>query len=82
MSNVLDETESAIIERRLKEEGVRIHYRCELDEVIGTKGRASSVHTKNGQVHPGEFQITAKQNDAASGLGGQNGFDQNDHIEG
>lgn len=58
-SNVLDETESAIIERRLKEEGVRIHYRSELEEIIGKKGRLSGVRTKDGQVIPADLLAVA-----------------------
>lgn len=47
-SNVLDETESKIIQHRLQEEGVKIHYHTELDEVLGKRGRVVGVRTKDG----------------------------------
>jgi NAD(P)H-nitrite reductase large subunit len=48
-SNVLDETESRIVEQRLKEEGVRIHYHSELAEILGKDGRVVGVHTNDGR---------------------------------
>jgi len=48
-SNVLDETESHIVERRLKEEGVQIHYQTELAEIIGSRGRVAGVFTTEGK---------------------------------
>jgi NADPH-dependent 2,4-dienoyl-CoA reductase/sulfur reductase-like enzyme len=48
-SNVLDETESRIVEHRLKEEGVKIHYRTELAEILGKRGRVAGVITKGGK---------------------------------
>jgi NAD(P)H-nitrite reductase large subunit len=48
-SNVLDETESHIVEHRMKEEGVQIHYQTELAEVIGNRGRVSGVMTTDGK---------------------------------
>jgi nitrite reductase (NADH) large subunit len=47
-SNVLDETESRIVENRLKEEGIKIHYQTELAEIIGKQGRVSGVLTTGG----------------------------------
>jgi NAD(P)H-nitrite reductase large subunit len=44
-SNILDETESRIVEHRLKEEGVQIHYQTELAEILGKRGRVSGVLT-------------------------------------
>jgi NAD(P)H-nitrite reductase large subunit len=41
----LDETESRIVEHRLKEEGVQIHYQTELAEILGKRGRVSGVLT-------------------------------------
>jgi len=46
-SNVLDETESRIIEHRLTEEGVTIHYHTELDEIVVERGRVVAVLTKD-----------------------------------
>jgi len=48
-SNVLDETESHIVEHRLKEEGIQIHYQTELAEIIGSRGRVSGVLTTDGK---------------------------------
>ncbi len=54
-SNVLDETESRIVEHRLKEEGVTIHYHTELAEILGKKGRVIGVRTKDGRQIPCEM---------------------------
>ncbi len=48
-ANVLDETESRIVEERLKEEGVRLHYRVELAEILGKNGRVIGVRSMDGQ---------------------------------
>jgi NAD(P)H-nitrite reductase large subunit len=48
-SNVLDETESHIVENQLKEEGIRIHYQTELAEIIGKRGKVSGVLTTDGK---------------------------------
>jgi NAD(P)H-nitrite reductase large subunit len=47
-ANVLDETESRIVENRLKEEGIKLHYQTELAEIIGHKGRVAGVQTADG----------------------------------
>ena len=47
---VLDEVESRIVERRLQHMGIRIHYRTEIEEILGRKGRVAGVRTKDGQV--------------------------------
>jgi NADPH-dependent 2,4-dienoyl-CoA reductase/sulfur reductase-like enzyme len=48
-SNVLDETESRIVENRLEEEGVRLHYHTELAQIKGNRGRVSGVVTQDGE---------------------------------
>ena len=48
-SNVLDETESHIVEERLTEEGILIHYQTELAEIIGKRGSVSGVLTTDGK---------------------------------
>ncbi len=48
-SNVLDEAESRIVEHRLQEEGVQIHYHTEVAEILGKHGRVAGVRTKEGQ---------------------------------
>jgi len=42
-SNVLDEQESRIIEHRLQEDGVKLHYHAELIEILGKRGRVQGV---------------------------------------
>ena len=49
-SNVLDEQESQIVEHRLKEEGVNLHYHAEVSEVIGRRDRVSEVRLLNGET--------------------------------
>ena len=49
-SNVLDESESIIVERRLKQQGVNILYHTELGEIIGNKNRVVGVHTTDGRA--------------------------------
>ena len=49
-SNVLDEHESRIIERRLRDEGVILHYRAEAAEVTGSHGRVSGVRLLDGKT--------------------------------
>jgi NAD(P)H-nitrite reductase large subunit len=47
--NVLDESESRIVERRLQEEGVQIHYHTEAAEILGRRGGVAGVLTRDGQ---------------------------------
>jgi NAD(P)H-nitrite reductase large subunit len=51
-SNVLDLTESHIVEHRLREDGVTIHYQTELEEILGQNGRVTGVLTKDGRKIP------------------------------
>jgi nitrite reductase (NADH) large subunit len=48
-NNVLDETESGIVEHRLREHGVQIHYNTELAEVEEKRGKVGGVRTKDGR---------------------------------
>jgi NAD(P)H-nitrite reductase large subunit len=48
-SNVLDETESKIIQKRLQKEGVKVHFYTELDEILGKRNRVIGVRTKDGK---------------------------------
>src|SRR5688572_8496894 len=47
-SNVLDDQESRIVEHRLQEERVTLHYHAEAVEVTGQNGRVSGVRLLNG----------------------------------
>ena len=58
-SNVLDETESRIIEHRLIEEGVQIHYHTELEEILVRRGRVAGVLTKDGRQIPCDILAVA-----------------------
>jgi NAD(P)H-nitrite reductase large subunit len=48
-SNVLDEVESRIIEHRLKEHGILLRARSELDEILGKAGHVAGVRLKSGE---------------------------------
>lgn len=48
-SNVLDETESRIVEHRLKEEGVQLHFQTELAEILENHGKVCGVQTADGK---------------------------------
>src|SRR5687767_2322231 len=54
-SNVLDEQESHIVEQRLKDGGVKLHYHAEVNEVIGKNNRVNGVHLVNGQTLKGDM---------------------------
>jgi NAD(P)H-nitrite reductase large subunit len=49
-ANVLDEPESRIIEKRLIHEGVKVHYKTEIAEILGRKGKVAGVLTKKGET--------------------------------
>jgi NAD(P)H-nitrite reductase large subunit len=49
-NNVLDETESRIVEGRLVEHGVKIHYNTELAEILEKKGRVGGIRTVDGRL--------------------------------
>lgn len=48
-SNVLDEIESTIVENRLKQHGVRIHYETQLACIEGKDGKVAGVETDKGE---------------------------------
>jgi NADPH-dependent 2,4-dienoyl-CoA reductase/sulfur reductase-like enzyme len=49
-SNILDQQESQIIERRLQEEGVKLHQHAEVVEISGRYGKVNGVRLLNGQT--------------------------------
>jgi len=85
-SNVLDETESHIVEHRLKEEGIQIHYQTELAEIIGNRGRVTGVLTADGKkincdVVGIAIGIQAKKSLAeAAGLKTERGISVNEYL--
>jgi NAD(P)H-nitrite reductase large subunit len=56
--NVLDEVESRIVEKRLEEEGIRLHYQTELAEVLGRRGKVTGVRSTSGEtIHCGMVAV-------------------------
>lgn len=51
-SNVLDPTESTIVEQRLKAAKIQINYNTELAEILGKGGRVFGVRTQDGRQLP------------------------------
>lgn len=47
--NVLDEIESKIVEKRLHEDGIVIHHKSELEEILGKNGKVRGVRLKSGE---------------------------------
>jgi NAD(P)H-nitrite reductase large subunit len=54
-SNVLNADESHIVERRLTEDGIELHFKTELAEILERKGRVAGVRTKNNEIIPCEI---------------------------
>src|SRR3990172_5343238 len=86
-NNVLDETESRIVEHRLKEEGVKIHYHSELAEILDRRGRVSAVRTQDGRYIECELVAIAigirprKEMAEASGLDTDRGILVNEYLQ-
>jgi NAD(P)H-nitrite reductase large subunit len=86
-SNILDETESRIVEHRLKEDGVQIYYHTELAEIIGRGGHVVGVRTKDGRSHPCDLVGVAigvrprKELATASGLACDRGILVNEYLQ-
>ena len=57
--SVLDPHESALVEERLVEDGIRIHRNVELASVVGRNGRVSAVKTRDGAVLPCDILAVA-----------------------
>ena len=49
-SNVLDEQESKIVENRLQEEKVQLHYHAEVKEITGHRGRVNGICLQDGKI--------------------------------
>jgi NAD(P)H-nitrite reductase large subunit len=49
-SNVLDEHESRIVEGRLQAEGVTLHFRSEVQEILGKSGKVTGVRLLDGRT--------------------------------
>jgi NADPH-dependent 2,4-dienoyl-CoA reductase/sulfur reductase-like enzyme len=49
-SNVLDEHESRLVEKRMKERGLQVHFSTEVRELMGQRGKLTGVRTQDGKV--------------------------------
>jgi NADPH-dependent 2,4-dienoyl-CoA reductase/sulfur reductase-like enzyme len=49
-SNIFLEAESRMIERNLEEEGVNLHHRTEIAEILGKRGKVVGVRTTTGKL--------------------------------
>ncbi|MBN1666131.1 MAG: NAD(P)/FAD-dependent oxidoreductase [Anaerolineales bacterium] len=58
-ANVLDETESQVIQDRLEEEGVRLHFHTDLAAILGKRGRVRAVQTEAGREIPCQLVAVA-----------------------
>jgi NAD(P)H-nitrite reductase large subunit len=70
-SNVLDEQESKIIEYRLQEEGVTLHYQSEIAEATGKNGKVNGVKLTGGKKLPCDLLAYAIGIQARTGLAKQ-----------
>jgi NADPH-dependent 2,4-dienoyl-CoA reductase/sulfur reductase-like enzyme len=51
-SNVLDEAESRMVEDHIRRQGVEIHYKTDLVEIIGKQGKVAGARTQDGSLVP------------------------------
>ncbi len=51
-ADVLDETESHIVQERLQHEGVTLHLRTQIQEALGSRGQLTAVETQDGERIP------------------------------
>jgi NADPH-dependent 2,4-dienoyl-CoA reductase/sulfur reductase-like enzyme len=49
-SNVLDENESRLVEKRLKGRGLQVHFSTEVSELIGQRGKLTGVRIQDGRI--------------------------------
>jgi NAD(P)H-nitrite reductase large subunit len=84
-SGVLDETESHLVEERLKEDRVILHFNTRAAEILGKKNKVEGVRTDDGQVTPCQIVGIAigirpnKELAQVSGLAVKRGILVNDH---
>ncbi len=82
---VLDETESRMVEERLKEDGVILHFNTRATEILGKKNKVEGVRTDDGVITPCQIVGVAigirPHKDLAqnSGLAVKRGVLVNDH---
>lgn len=54
-SSVLDEAEARIVESHLRQQGVRLHYHAEVEEILGKQNQVRGVRLTSGEVLPCEL---------------------------
>ncbi|GAB4415610.1 MAG: FAD-dependent oxidoreductase [Anaerolineales bacterium] len=86
-SNVLDEHESRIIEHRLAEDGIRLHYHTEAVEILGKRGRVRAVRLSDGRelrCHLVAYAIGVRPRLSLAwqaGLAAERGILVNEHLQ-
>jgi len=86
-SNVLDETESRIVESHLARDGVELHFKTELAEIAGENGRVCGVRTQSGHLIPCQMVAAAigiqprKELAERSGLNTERGILVNEFLQ-
>jgi NADPH-dependent 2,4-dienoyl-CoA reductase/sulfur reductase-like enzyme len=86
-SAVLDEAESVLVEERLREDGIRLHYHTQIEEIVGKKGRVSGVRLAGGKTIPCQmlaYAIGIKPRldlARATGIAVERGILTNEHLE-
>jgi NADPH-dependent 2,4-dienoyl-CoA reductase/sulfur reductase-like enzyme len=53
--NVLDEQESRMVEARLREEGIQIHYQAEIEKILANRKWVEAVLLRSGETIPCEM---------------------------
>jgi NAD(P)H-nitrite reductase large subunit len=85
--NVLDETESHIVEQRLQNDGIRIHFHTEAVEIVGKRGRVAGVLTQDGRHFDCELVAVAigvrprLELAEGAGLAAERGILVNEHMQ-
>lgn len=86
-SNVLDPTESKIVEKHLQEKGVHLHYHTETAEILGRDGQAAGVFTGDGKTFPCDLVAAAvgilprKELAEEAGLSTERGILVNEYLQ-
>ncbi len=86
-SSVLDEIESKIVEERLKEDGIVLHFQTRVAEILRDKGRLAGVRLEDGKVVACQvlgFAIGIRPNKelaAACGLAVKRGILVDEHLQ-
>src|SRR4030042_2027768 len=72
--NGLDESESRLIERRLHHDGIQIHHKSEIAEILGKNGRVSGALLTDGRQLGADFLASAMGTTPRTGLAQQAGI--------